>query len=898
MLALLIIAHPDDTKFKNIIVKLQIDWMLIQDRENLDVREGFWRGVNASNLYRVFSREEEREAEVELLADYHTLFKEFVPAQKAIAPYLPEWAHGAVRNRSSSQTQPTSINVAARSVQRIDEEDDGGQGAARDSGGGEHTFSAEDVRLFRKHWNPPAPANQDELDRESQHLAAWLAERLASGDGQGEPLTKWCQYWRTRHEQSRNYQEQVIVQSLFRQSVRRLYSLHAISTEITCVQSMAATQHPEKDFAAPLDVLYAVADMEDGELRPPLGAALARQTESFLQALSLHRGLEDATRRLTRLVESASPCSGEVRDMLNRVLQGQTSMLHHITTQSFSEYFYGIMAFSTLRTLALLDGLEDATVSDEAELWRARRGLLFTPGVISSLKLTAWQLQALLLPGADCGQVLTRWQELVFLSSFCGSKWKDIAMVDMEHVELVSLSHDHLSIKSTDSMVDSILLPLFGKAERPECIPFTPRLLTPEPSAPSTATPAPSVSTGTGIAAPLVPEEPTRSNPPSVSASTCDSAHRPPLRRPSYGIAAGASSPATSVDTQSSHPAIVRNAFSSSAPHTYGSSAQITPNTATAISTARPARSTPATASSPARSLSRPPSNPPAGRNAFSSQTHTPAKRAGSPLGSRQPKLPRIGFRGELDDLRQDLRRELEAHREELRAERERMLTSLHAKASEDRSRMNLGGIRADLETVSADLGTVKVDLASTGTSLEELKAELVTFRSEVVDKQNSSTQESQSSIQQLREELRSSAQRQDQMIGKISKAVDVRLDAVVDEWATSTAHMLAEMKEMRSVVAEIRSRPEDNGYLAQICPAPAGESQRAYESRLFRSCLSYIYTLWDPIYDNGSGVGQNEQALEDVKQRFPDLDEDSIVKAIKYFHTLVFNRPLGSNGA
>lgn len=90
MLALLIITHSDDTKFKNSIVKLQIDWMLTQDRENLDVRNGFWRGVNASNIYKVFSHKEDREAKVELSADYYTLFKEFVLAQKDIAPYLPE----------------------------------------------------------------------------------------------------------------------------------------------------------------------------------------------------------------------------------------------------------------------------------------------------------------------------------------------------------------------------------------------------------------------------------------------------------------------------------------------------------------------------------------------------------------------------------------------------------------------------------------------------------------------------------------------------------------------------------------------------------------------------------------------------------------------------------------
>lgn len=236
-----------------------------------------------------------------------------------------------VRNRSSSRTQPTSISVA-RSIQRINKENNGDHGPAGNGGGGEHTFSTKNVRLFRKHWNPPAPANQDELNRESQHLAAWLAERLSSFNGQGEPLPKWCLYWRTRLANAQNYQEQVIVQSLFQQSVRRLYSLHAISTKITCVQSMAATQHPEKHFAAPLDVLYMVADMEDGGLQPPLDVALARKTKSFFQALPLHQGLEEATCRLTRLIESASPYNNEMRNIIHQVFQEQTSMLYYITT--------------------------------------------------------------------------------------------------------------------------------------------------------------------------------------------------------------------------------------------------------------------------------------------------------------------------------------------------------------------------------------------------------------------------------------------------------------------------------------------------------------------------------------------------------------------------------------
>ena len=53
LLALLIIAHPDpDLRFKNWIRRLQINWMM-QPRHLLDVKNGFWKGLNARNVYEV-----------------------------------------------------------------------------------------------------------------------------------------------------------------------------------------------------------------------------------------------------------------------------------------------------------------------------------------------------------------------------------------------------------------------------------------------------------------------------------------------------------------------------------------------------------------------------------------------------------------------------------------------------------------------------------------------------------------------------------------------------------------------------------------------------------------------------------------------------------------------------
>lgn len=73
MLAILVIAHPNNTKFKDKIGKLQIQWMMAQDRHTLHVQEGFWKGITLSNLFSVFLPSEPRESDVPLLADYDRL---------------------------------------------------------------------------------------------------------------------------------------------------------------------------------------------------------------------------------------------------------------------------------------------------------------------------------------------------------------------------------------------------------------------------------------------------------------------------------------------------------------------------------------------------------------------------------------------------------------------------------------------------------------------------------------------------------------------------------------------------------------------------------------------------------------------------------------------------------
>lgn len=57
-------------RFRERISHLGIDWMISPTR-TLEVKQGYWKGVNASNLYSCFRMEENHENTVLLRADYN-----------------------------------------------------------------------------------------------------------------------------------------------------------------------------------------------------------------------------------------------------------------------------------------------------------------------------------------------------------------------------------------------------------------------------------------------------------------------------------------------------------------------------------------------------------------------------------------------------------------------------------------------------------------------------------------------------------------------------------------------------------------------------------------------------------------------------------------------------------
>lgn len=236
------------------------------------------------------------------------------------------------------------------------------------------------------------------------------------------------------------------------------------------------------------------------------------------------------------------------------------------------------------------------------------------------------------------------------------------------------------------------------------------------------------------------------------------------------------------------------------------------------------------------------PSILPAVRNAFAGQLHTPAKRSASPINGRHQKMARLGLRGDLDELKQDLGHKLVQCKNELKAEFQAEIKQLREdlKASEERSKArscllktDLGTLKTDLGTLKSDLGILTADIGSCETHLGTLKADLGGYQAQLELDQAERRTAAESSREQIKE-VKVSMERRYKAIGEKLNTLETGLGTKVQQL---TEHITA-------LVAKPVSRPEEEGYLAESCPAPPGENQREYESRIFRACLSYVYSL------------------------------------------------------
>lgn len=470
ILALLIITHPHNDKFKNWIVRrLQIDWMLTQDREGLDVRDGFWKGLNAENLYQVFAPEEPREAELDLLADYTQLFGEaFVHAQKDIRPYLQAWAREAVqvgdgRGTTNVRASPPPRHLAGSRETRSTKHGTStlttevlGHESVCDEATPATGYPELDVwmLLHYLHLHPSVPSRREQ---EARELAQWLDDALASA-GPNEPLREWCRHWERRLAAESREQGRAIVQSLFLESIRRLHAFATDTASIPSVQAVARAQHPEKtEFAAPLAHLYMAVDVSD-MMQKPLDESLVQDTLDYLRTLPPYHGLEAMNARLAGRVRGARG-----KQLLQTVMEAQTYALYQTTKSSvFSDYLFGVLAFYTLRLHGDLQWDIQLT-SKEAQFWGENQESLISPAAVATLRLTLWQLQALLLPGADCNSILTEAQALVFRAEFRGASVRDTAHYTPSAIP----TYDPDVASSSDQCGDALRKLLLHRAHQP-----------------------------------------------------------------------------------------------------------------------------------------------------------------------------------------------------------------------------------------------------------------------------------------------------------------------------------------------------------------------------------------------------------------------------------------------
>lgn len=414
LLAVMVIAYPE-TRFKDRIGRLQINWMM-DAPEAIEVRKGFWEGINAHNLYQCFSHKESRVAATEFLADYTTMLQNFSAYRKDIRGCLPPWAQSITLEETPTDIQgsyngggsgSTSSSSGDSSGSASDSGSGGGGGkteATRDGGGtegasisapldGPHDLASDEklnslCRVLGPDDNPATP----------KELEAWLAGRLSRDDT--PVLQTWCEQWASRIEGAKNYQQQLVAQSIFHQSARRLEKL--------CHSEFV-------DLAA----AYMLLDMGDSDFKPSTQGASSQN----LPPRGSFAAMARMNRELLCYVEKTR--DSDLVALTKKICARQTAFFYDLVkSDSLHKYTAEAMSLEELRTQILIRGFEDflmdgilnETVDDSIEEGRSKLLDLLDDPACEGLELTRWQIRALLVPASDPNYHLTDWQLRVFRS--------------------------------------------------------------------------------------------------------------------------------------------------------------------------------------------------------------------------------------------------------------------------------------------------------------------------------------------------------------------------------------------------------------------------------------------------------------------------------------------------
>lgn len=935
LLAVLIISHPDpESKFRKWIGRMGIDWM-IRPRETLEVRHGFWKGLNKNNLDMIFATEaeEQRKAETETLADYDRLFgQDFLASRRDIRPFLPQqWAARLVplietpsdmEDDGPDADQETARgggkdNINGAGNQSGDEagehdsdapvagEDDGtGADDVADDDAGEHIAGDGHVEDDGAHapddiTSEGAPSLRELLgasEAGSHDIQQWLLRRLVDD----KITSAWCTSWEGKIKEVDNYQDQMLVRSLFLHSVRWLHSL-------------VTSPHPAGPQLAHGFMLVDMADSEAIQVQDKLVA--------FLRKNALFTAYNTEEHQLESLVHRSA--SQPVQRHLGRLYSELAAFFCHFSQYSpFHTHGPDIAAFETLYTQAIIQGHEDPFIGRaDLDFLRDQKEALLSETTVKTLRLRRWQIRALLLPGSF--RALTDWQLHIFArSSRDGGKKVDLSelrpmpvTVTVTYPDAVQLHHPALR-----KLLGEVKPPSFDASLPSSCLAAPdPRASQELPPVEATATPAPAEPTsgrpGVSLMAPhqpiikqdassslntsehllvdndasLISNSPVSTSPASTAlTSLCSDTHVLPHQRQ---------------ETGSRHPLSV----TSTALHLQTNS----PN---------PFRRTPSQAALSSRNSSPSCGAGSVGPNPFSGQSRVLDKRRLSPYSeARPPKIARLGG-GVV--TRDDLSDELSVFRAELKSDVERL------------------GQKTDTTAAVAEVGHIIT------TAKGELKAEIITsmmvnLETQMQELQNAFRRDTEVDGAPIRDtlaELMATTRRQKDDLSKLAEAMSSQKDDVLDEFKKHKDSILSSMNaqndalitsinsQKSSMLKEIRKQKDDmleevkrqkdsilasldiqgiiqealkqqhevfiasqekappgpghDGYLAQ-CVAPAGWAQHDYESALIRAAGLYIHVLGD----RDGGVWADEHTFDVVSRTFPALDHDHIVMALDDAH-------------
>ncbi|CAJ2503080.1 Uu.00g104740.m01.CDS01 [Anthostomella pinea] len=845
LLAVMIIAHPDpDSKFRNWIGQLQIDWMMTQPRGRLDVRHGFWKGINDSNLYTVFLAEEDREADITMLADYTRLFQHFLRCRKDMRPYLPPWAK--------------SITLTEEPLDIEDSEPDDGDNNNNndDENSAAHgMLAAAAERTDEAIWREAI-----DLARvaEPKDLQEWLGDALAQGST--ELLSTWCHHWEKRMENATSFEDQLVIRSLFMESLRRLNSLFASS------------------FAAG----YMVVDMSDG-------VRTAREDNSDgirVEKLPAYIVLKACHSKLTRLAEAS--LSAAATGVVKRLLKQQVDCILEVMVSSpFFDHWRAVLSFHTIRLQVLLHDHQEGASPEGSDT----RELLFNQHTISRLQLTDWQMLSLAL--SDPSEALTGCQLRIFRQTTSELACDDV--IDLGDNKPRSIAHQ--TIAPVVQMKHPTLPKLFGGIEPParNTPPLTPRqdesALVQNTANAMHTTSSRNTSPKRPTLASVWTTSPTRQTLPGspvlgvgMPRSQSPHKHSNPLstnfpRLPSTpSVLAPVSSP-----TKEAKKSVWENR---------SFTGQKRPCSPDLRDPKR--RLVSFTRNELAEDLQLFKDDMKAGVESYSSQVS-------KELDKITHALAKSRERAITDDKVRDL------VRGELQMPLDRIETVCSSiQASQAVVVKEIGQFSSEVEELAkVQSGVGEMRDANTKelhavrlyqeTQLEEIQA----LRDNVQSLQNLAEilQTQQNShhkdIRDLTEMLQ--AQKDARLKESEDWAAKLRLQREaqgkqMDDWAeTLRLQHEAQGIEIKGLLAKPVPQLGQEGYLARECPAPSGCTQEVYVSKLTRAAWQFIFIMGNP----DGGVGPDAEALQATCEHFPELDEQHIVSAIEHVQMQTWGYPL-----